>query len=287
MEEELMTRLSPLNALVFASLFQNMDSAPAMLELLNAILEASGEEPVEQILDLMSEYPLIAQGVGSKYGRVDVLVRTLSKRVFDFEVQIDWDSMNNRGFFYGGRLMTQEFKEGTPYSEMPRMRIINLLGFRIRKDNPELIQPVILAYEKEPLREATDVFKIYNIQMPVFRERHKTLESVNGNPFFTWLYLLDKGYLNEQEMEVLSGMSEGMRTFARQYHIAMNDPRLAKLYQMEQDAKRDEASRMRFAVSEALDKQKYEIASGLKRSGVSADIISNTTGLSEKEIEKL
>lgn len=282
-----MTRLSPLNALVFASLFQNMDSAPAMLELLNAILEASGEEPVEQILDLMSEYPLIAQGVGSKYGRVDVLVRTLSKRVFDFEVQIDWDSMNNRGFFYGGRLMTQEFKEGTPYSEMPRMRIINLLGFRIRKDNPELIQPVILAYEKEPLREATDVFKIYNIQMPVFRERHKTLESVNGNPFFTWLYLLDKGYLNEQEMEVLSGMSEGMRTFARQYHIAMNDPRLAKLYQMEQDAKRDEASRMRFAVSEALDKQKYEIASGLKRSGVSADIISNTTGLSEKEIEKL
>lgn len=282
-----MTRLSPLNALVFASLFQNMNSAPAMLELLNAILEASGEEPVEQILDLMSEYPLIAQGVGSKYGRVDVLVRTLSKRVFDFEVQIDWDSMNNRGFFYGGRLMTQEFKEGTPYSEMPRMRIINLLGFRIRKDNPELIQPVILAYEKEPLREATDVFKIYNIQMPVFRERHKTLESVNGNPFFTWLYLLDKGYLNEQEMEVLSGMSEGMRTFARQYHIAMNDPRLAKLYQMEQDAKRDEASRMRFAVSEALDKQKYEIASGLKRSGVSADIISNTTGLSEKEIEKL
>ena len=291
MSYEKAERLSPLNNLVFASLFQDMESAPAMLELLNAILGAVNEEPVEEILSIRSEYPLIAKSIGSKYGRVDVLVRTKSKRVFDIEVQIDRDAMNNRSFFYGGRLMADEFKEGTPYGEMPKLRVINLLDFVMRDDNKELVQPVIFAYEKEPMREATDVFKIFNIQMPVFRKEYKTLNSVKGNIFYTWLYLLDRGYESEAEMETMAGSSDGMRTFAQRYNIAINDPDLKALYRMEQDALHEEASRLWSAEKRGekrgADTANRRNAKRMRMKGYPVSDIAEITGLSISEISNL
>ena len=284
-------RISPLNNIVFASLFQGMDSAPAMLEFLNAILSAVNEERIEEILDIQSEYPLIAQGVGLKYGRVDVLVRTCSNRIFDIEVQIDKDSMNNRSFFYGGRLISDEFKEGMSYSDMPKLRVINLVNFLMRKDNNEVIQPVILAYEKEPVRTATDIFRIINIQLPVFRKNYKTLESVSGNDFYTWLYMLDRGYQKEDEMEALSMMSEGLLAFAKQYNIAINDPDLVRMYRMEQDAKHEEASRLKRA-EERGEKRGVEIANQqnaakMKSKGYPVTEIAEITGLSPSQIAAL
>ena len=291
MSNDNVQRLSPLNNLVFASLFQDMESAPAMLELLNAILGAVNEEPVEEILSIRSEYPLIAKSIGSKYGRVDVLVRTESKRVFDIEVQIDRDAMNNRSFFYGGRLMADEFKEGVPYGEMPKLRVINLLDFVMRDDNRELVQPIIFAYEKEPMREATDVFKIFNIQMPVFRKEHKTLDSVKGNTFYTWLYLLDRGYESEAEMETMAAISDGMRTFAQRYNIAINDPDLKALYRMEQDALHEEASRIWSAEirgeKRGAEAEKRRNAKSMKIKGYPVADIAEITGLSTSEIINL
>ena len=80
--------LKPLSSVMFSCLFKDMESKAAMLELLNSIFSEVGEEPVEEILDLKSEYSLIAEGVGMKFGRIDVMVRTKSGSIFDVEVQI-------------------------------------------------------------------------------------------------------------------------------------------------------------------------------------------------------
>lgn len=284
-------RLNPLNAVMFSCLFKDMDSRLAMLELLNAILAEVGEEPIIKILDMKSEYSLITEGVGAKYGRVDVIVRTQSNRIFDIEVQIARDEMNNRDFFYGARLLSSEFKSGQKYSEMPKIRIINILDFLVREDNTDLVQTVSLNYDKEPRREATDVFKIYHIQMPIFRKEHKNFEEVKGNAFYTWLYLFDKGYKDKEEMSMIASISDGMKNFAQKYSIAINDPRLTRLYQMEQDAIRDENSRLDFAKREGkregIREGKKEAAIAMKIEGVAWDIISRVTQLTLKEIASL
>lgn len=276
-------RLSPLNSIMFSCLFKDMEAKTAMLELLNAVLAQVGEEPVEEILDIKSEYSLIAEGFGSKYGRVDVMVKTCSGRIFDIEVQIARDAFTNRSLFYGARIISDEFKYGEKYEDMPQVRCINLLDFLVRDDNNELIQPVSLMFEKKPMREATNVFRIYHIQMPVFRKKYKTLEEVKGNLFYTWLYMLDNGYKDEGEMDMLASMTEGMKNFAQRYNIAINDPRLVKLYQMEQDAIRDEKSRLNFARSEGL----RTAAIGMKAKGYPVADISEITGLSIKEVMAL
>jgi len=124
---------------------------------------------------------------------------------------------------------------------------------------------------------------MYHIQLPEFRKKYKSFESVKGEPFLTWLYLLDEAYKNEEEMKMLAQMSVGMKNFAEQYGIAINDPMLIRRYRMYQDSKRDEATRIAVAEQKAhlddakrMKAKKYPIAD-----------IAEITGLSVAEIDAL
>ena len=297
--EKAAVRLSPLNNMVFACIFQNDRAKPAMLEFLNAILKSVGEELISDILEIKSEYSLLGESAGQKYGRLDVRVKGASGRLFDIEVQIDKDYMNERGYFYGGRMVFDEFEAGTSYDSIPQVCVINITDFYVRDGSREIVEPVGLMYKNAPVQEATEAFVMYHIQLPEFRRDHKTFESVKDDPFFTWLYMLDQGYKDEEEMKMFSQMSEGMRNFAEQYGIALSDPTLLRRYRMAMDAEREEATRISVAekrgkkIGEVIgeergtEKNKREIAKRMKADGMDYAIISKYTGLSVGEIEEL
>ena len=165
----------------------------------------------------------------------------------------------------------------------------------MRKDNDDVIQPITLAYEKEPMREATDIFRIINIQLPVFRKMYKTLESVNGNNFNTWLYMLVTGYKREEEMESISMMSDGLLAFAKKYNIAINDPDLKRMYRMEMFAKHEEATRLQAATERAEKRGERRgeergiaiTAAKMKEKGYPVADIAEITGLSPSQIAAL
>ena len=141
----------------------------------------------------------------------------------------------------------------------------------------------------------------------------------NSGLFLTWLYMLDNGYKSQEEMEELAAMTEGMLNFAKQYNIAINDPLLVRRYQMDQDAKREEAFRMslaetkgfkrgeekgfkqgeekgfkqgkedgfRLGKEDGLKAAKIENARRMKADGMDPALIAKYTGLPETEILKL
>lgn len=302
--EKQVVRLSPLNNLVFSCIFQSAEKAgKAMLEFLNAILVHVGEEPIEEIFSMVSEYPLISESVGQKYGRLDVRVKAKSGRIFDIEVQIEKDFVNERSFFYGGKLVTNEFESGLTYDKMPLVRVINIVDFYIRDDHENVVEPILMVYENDREKQATDVFKMYHIQMAVFRKKYQTMESVRDDLFLTWLYMLDEGYKSNEEMEELAAMTEGMLNFAKQYNIAINDPLLARRYQMDQDAKREEAFKMSLAETKGFKRgekkgfklgkedgkraNQLENARRMKADGLDPKLIAKYTGLPESEIVHL
>ena len=291
-EEEYIIRLSPLHNVVFTCIFQNEQKAgPAMLDFLNAVLKHVGEEPIVEIISMRSEYSLIGERHDDKYSRLDVRVRAESGRLFDIEVQIEKDYMNERGFVYGGRMMLDATKSGMNYDELPEVRVITLADFYIREDRSHLVEPVVLAYKNHPSELATEKFKIYHIQLPAFRKHYKTLDSVKNDDFLSWLYLLDRGYQDEKEMEALSMRTEGMRNFAAQYHMAMNDPDLVRRYRMIEDGLRDVATRI--SVAEKKAEARGEAAGmratvkKFKQQGVDYALITAATGLTPEEIDRL
>ena len=98
-------------------------------------------------------------------------------------------------------------------------------------------------------------------------------------------------------------MTEGMLNFAKQYNIAINDPLLVRRYQMDQDAKREEAFRMSLAETKGFKQgeekgfkqgeekgQKnahFEDARRMKADGMDPVLIAKYTGLPESDILKL
>ncbi len=296
--EKNVVRLSPLNNVVFACIFQDEKKAGiAMLEFLNAVLDYVGEEPAVEIVSMKSEYAIFGESADQKYGRLDVRVKTESERLFDIEVQIDKDYVNERGFFYGGRLGEDEFKVGTSYGEIPEVRVINIVDFYVRENSKALVEPVVLRYKNDPPEIATDKFMMYHIQLPAFRREYKTLDSVKEDAFLRWLYMFDRGYQDPDEMEVLSGMTEGLLDFAKRYNIAINDPDLIRRYRMIEDGKRDIATRISVAEKKAKKEGQEEgletLVTSLKKllpdfDKVYAAVIENKiyANLTEEEVKK-
>ena len=244
-----MNRLNPLSDVVFSSIFRDMSAAPAMLDFINAVLTAAGDAPIHKITSLQSQYPLIAELIGKKSGRVDVHAESEDNQRFDWEVQLRSGlDMNERDMFYGGRMIANSMPSGTSYDKLPRIRIINILDYVIRPDREEYLQPVNLIYRlpdaNGDMLIATDAFRIYHIQLPLFRRQCDTLEKAQTDRLAAWLYTLDSGYRSESEMEVLGAMTEGLGTFAKKYNLAVNDPRVRALYEYEMSAEMDDATRI-------------------------------------------
>lgn len=53
-----------------------------------------------------------------------------------------------------------EFKPGDPYDKMPEVRVINIVEFLVRDDHTNVVEPVVLSYEKNPGEIATDKFNL-------------------------------------------------------------------------------------------------------------------------------
>ena len=97
------------------------------------------------------------------------------------------------------------------------------------------------------------------------------------------------------EVKDLYEILEELKKFAQKYNLELNDPRLPRLYEMEQDAIRDENSRLDFAkregkregLREGERKGILKAAMGMKIQGIAWDIISRITGLSINEISAI
>ena len=193
--------------------------------------------------------------------------------------------------------------------------MITLADFYVRDGSEAIVEPVVLAYANSPTELATRKFMMYHIQLPAFRREHKTLESVRNDAFFTWLYALDQGYKNPDEMEALSEMSEGLRNFAKRYNYAINDPELIRRYRMVEDGRRDVATRIAVAEARGIEigeargreigeargreigeakgreigeaRKNRENARAMRNAGIDVALIAQITGLDEAEIEAL
>ena len=99
--------------------------------------------------------------------------------------------------------------------------------------------------------------------------------------------MLDQGYQNEEEMEEISDMTEGLRNFAKQYNYAINDPDLIRRYRMIEDGKRDVATKIAVAEKRGDKNARLNIARDLKKDGYDDDFIAKYFGLSAEEIANL
>lgn len=289
-------KYEPLADSVFNYLFSEADTIPSMQEIINDVLVKAGDTPIKEISRMDSQYPLLGETLEGRGGRLDIRAVSTDNTLFDIEVQLRRQiTMNARSWFYGGRMLSQSFSEGDDFNKMPRVRVINLLDFVLRDSHEDYLQPIGVLYRKPPMEAATDAFRIYNIELPKFRKQYATLESVLNDPLARWLYLLDRGYKDDHEMEVLTNMTEGMRAFARKYNRSLNDPKLRALYELELSAKRDQNAVAYTERMEGIAEGRKEgLAEGqtmfirnMLQNGVSVDLIYKCANMPQAEVDSI
>jgi len=179
--------LSPIADPVVEAMFSSVESAGlAAQSLIGAILAEDGAS-IGKVIEVT---PQRAYALPNERGcRVDIKTATEANEVTFTEVQLVADStIIVRDLFDASRVYSETSSPGTTHAElaarMPRVIAINILGYTLRDDSVDILQPAKLLYTKPPQRVASDKFASYSIQLPSVEKVAPDFSS----PFYCWCY---------------------------------------------------------------------------------------------------
>ena len=125
-------------------------------------------------------------------------------------------SIAHRDLFTASHIFTETSSKGDTSAEMaarlPEVIFINILGYDIRDDNTELVQPFKVMYTKAPQRMAISNFRGYNIQLP----RVMDMEPDFTDSLYCWCYMLYKSHLEKITVQEVIAMTPELQTYAEQ-----------------------------------------------------------------------
>jgi hypothetical protein len=233
--------MSPLADPVVGAIFSGMEQAGLAAEsLVGSILRENGYT-LGKVIDVVPQryyktYP------GMRGCRVDVHVFTAEMEKVIVEVQLLPEPILTRNVFEVSQTIAASIPTGadpeTMKNLMPHIIVINILGFDLRDDNKDFIQPVELLYSKPPHIVAEDHILIYNVQLSRFRKQVHDLTK----PLDAWLYILDTANQKRISLEEVIEMEPilretidvdaGLKQFAEGYSRVAADPKVQEEYRM-------------------------------------------------------
>jgi hypothetical protein len=227
--------LSPLADPVVGAIFANVDVAGRAAEsLIRAILGADNDDAL--IGRVIRVTPQNTHSNPYERGcRIDVETETDANERPVFEIQINPDAnMATRNLFSASRIFTETSVKGDKIHHlalrMPRVIFINILGYNIREDNMDVVQPIKVLYTKPPQRTAIPYFSGYNVQLPRLLEAKPNF----NDPLYCWGYTLYTAHIQNKsikevidmtpELQSYTRQDEGYQQFCEQYSLVAADP---------------------------------------------------------------
>ena len=307
MTKERMEHYPPLSSVVIAKIFEDDRNADLACTLINAILRNAGEPEIQNIIQLKSEYPLagrvISQGEISRGGRLDIRAVASDGRIFSIEILLYFDaSLGDRSLFYGAKILSDSTPAGASFGELPHVVVINIMQ-KGPRDAGGWHYRAALRYLDDEGELDSDKLIIHYIDLSRFEALCGEAKAEDLPELGRWLRYFTRGYLDEAEGKELMTMDEGLRKFAEEYRIALNDPDLKRIYDFYMSGVIDEALRVNHARREGYaegeakgraegeakgrDKTLIEAARKMKQEGINVNTIQKITGLPLKTITHL
>ncbi len=273
------------NDLIFKFVFGNEKNEKILIALLNAILGFEGEDKIVKLTFLntinLQEY------IKDKLSTLDVKAEDGRKIRYNIEMQVESESAYiQRVIYYHDKLYTGQLKKAEPFAKLNKTISISILNFRLLKKEIEL-HNIYRYLNIKSKQELTDVKELHFIELPKFKEdKPKKLQS----RFEKWLHILKIGEIYadnlddlpeelKEEEEIVMALQEMVR--------ASNDEQVRQILEMRAKARHEEASRLYEAKQEGKEEERTSIVKNLLKLNIPVEAISQSTGLSIDEIEKL
>ncbi|KZX11655.1 Rpn family recombination-promoting nuclease/putative transposase [Methanobrevibacter filiformis] len=275
-----------MNDYLFKKTFGEIEQEENLKYLLNLILGRSRKNKIIEVE--IVESTISGKLHKNKKSILDVRAKTKTE-IFNIEVQLQKTAMGDRSIFYSSQIMSSSINSGKEYIEMPKVIMINILGFE-NKESRKFIRRY-LYLEEDELLLFTDKLETYEIDMIKFRKlRNKDIK----NPTHRLLMYLDIE-TPENIIKELINMDKALANAqAIEEHVTQTPEEYRKYQQIEM-YKHDQATLKRIAKEEGIEEgiekgrneEKLTIAVNLKKQGLTPENISKATGIPVTEIEKL
>jgi hypothetical protein len=156
-------------------------------------------------------------------------------------VEIDADMhIMVRDLFSASHLITESSNKGDTSLQMaknmPFIRYINILGYRLRKTNTEMVQPFKVMYTKPPHEVAIPNFGGFNIQLPCVLD----CEPNFTDDLFCWCYILYTAHIKKMtlkevlliffSLQAFAENNKGFRQFNDRYEFVSATPEVRSEY---------------------------------------------------------
>lgn len=280
----------PTNDYMFSRIFGHKKNNDILKDLIEAILPDIHINKIE----VQREIPLERQIMSDKLGVLDIIATLNDNTVINIEMQVRKNSnLIDRAIFYQSGLFHENLKSKEDYTKLPKTIGIWILKYHIFDEGPyHEIARLRRDYEDIIL---TNKFELHFIQLDKFRKKCTRI----SNKLEEWLTFI----INDNLEEIKMIDNEYVKKAENELEILNADTEARELARLREKAIRDEEAAIAGAYAEGRTKGLAEghakglaegklekmsiIAKRMLEKNFDIDTISQITGLSKEEVEKL
>ena len=286
------------NDYVFKRIFGKGGNEKILKSLLEAILKIN----IQKIEIKNPEIP--KETIEEKLSILDIKAEINNDTLIDIELQVgNTTAIERRLVVYNAKLIAGEIKVSQEYKKAKDTIVICILNDNVIKRNaylsiaklkyeePEEIRKVNLGYQPED-EYLTEMVKYYIIELPKFKKKKPKV----GDILEKWLYVIggDRKMMekckkeNEEIKEAVDQLKEmSADEYERELYEIRERSRLTYNTEMAEAKRKGEELGEKKGEKKGKKIEKIEIAKKMKEKGMEITIISEITGLTEKEIKAL
>ena len=271
--------------------FTDKGGEKVLLDFINAVM-ISADMKTFKAVEILNPFNL-KRHYKYKETIVDVKCITKNGTVVIIEVQLSGNSrFPERILYYWSANYSKLLKKGEEYEDLTPVISINLLNFNLNK-NDKNVHSCYMIYDTKNKNLLTDHLQIHIIELkkfkfgvcpPLAKDNNLSKDLNYWLGFFTTKDMEE--YMSEivKEKPIMEEAHKRYNNFIRS-RLMMSEYDKKEIYQYDKQIMLKDERRK--GIKEGRKERNYAIAKSLKNSGLDNKFISEHTGLSIEEIEKL
>ena len=270
-----------------------------LTDLVNSTLREFNFEEVKD-LEIIDPFNL-SENIELKESIIDIKAKTKDNQTVMIEIQLCGNiDFLKRIFYYISKNVVNEVKEGENYNNVQKIISINLLDFNLKFGDKGKAHRCFKLIDTKDLNISLDLIQIHILEVKRFIEiiKNSTKEELKNNRLLSWMKFFTSDNLELIEEE-LKEENQIMSKVIEEYRKFTSDDKMMRAYAAREAFLVGQKMMLRREREDGFDEGKLEglkegriaeqisMAKSMKTKNLDINLISEITGLTIDEIEKL
>ncbi|WP_026364396.1 Rpn family recombination-promoting nuclease/putative transposase [Brachyspira innocens] len=295
-----MRNINRMNDYFVRYLLGSIGNEDILENIVNCVLRDSGFQEVHN-LEIINPHNL-PENINLKESVLDIKAITKDNKKIIIEIQLSGNiDFVKRIFYYISKNIVSELNENESYDIISQVISINFVNFNMDFYDEGKAHRCFKLIDTENHKVSLDMMQMHIIEVPRFIKvlNNSNIDDIKRNKILSWIEFFTVKDLNKKVKEKLKEVNDIMpkvidkyeRFISSEKEMEVYNARDAFLYGQTLMLKREREEGIKEGIEKGIEKgeknKALSIAKSLKKSGLDIKFISNNTGLSIEEVEKL